>query len=258
MYQWLDRGTYQALQHYFSDSDLKLSTTGTLVANDMSAKITKSGDTTAKIRVGWRVVGTYIPAGTTVLSITDTDDFELSKPATASGTVQTMDFYSNYYFEDDSCDTTSGDATMTMTNTALLAVDMYVSGYGIPYGAQIDSITSGTQAELTMSAEETLTNTNFVFSMLTEEELNCYYAEVEFARYEFLEMHARKKLYHRKAESESISEGGITHSTSGVIGVKMSSREFLDRAKLYISRAGLDINTRVMRGNSYFWETQRQ
>lgn len=58
-----------------------------------------------------------------------------------------------------SCDTTSGDATVTCTSTASLRKNMYVTGTGIPANARILSITNATTFELNANATATATST---------------------------------------------------------------------------------------------------
>jgi len=65
---------------------------------------------------------------------------------------------------DSTCDTTNGDATVTMDSTAELVVGMSVSGTGIPSGATISSITNSTTFELSVNATATNTNTTLTFS----------------------------------------------------------------------------------------------
>lgn len=69
----------------------------------------------------------------------------------------------NPNFTDSTCDTTSGDATVTMDDTSELFVSMSVSGTGIPSGATISSITNSTTFELSANATASNTNTTLVF-----------------------------------------------------------------------------------------------
>ena len=67
-------------------------------------------------------------------------------------------------FSDATCDTTSGDATVTMDSTALLKVGMRVSGTGMPALATVSSITNATTFELSANATASNTNTTLTFT----------------------------------------------------------------------------------------------
>jgi len=159
-------------------------------------------------------------------------------------------------FSDATVDTTINSTTVTMDSTTNVVDDMYVSGYGVA-SIQVESVTNSTTFELVSAAGKTANNVTMLFSALSEEEENVYWAEINFGRYEFLELLARKKLYHRKAASESISEGGTTHSTSGLIGSKMASREFLMIAKNLMKMGGYSIEEKLQRGNSMHYNRVR-
>src|SRR5581483_1502309 len=98
--------------------------------NRTSGNVTISGlSSTASIVTGLPVSGTGIPGGATVASIVDGTTITISAPATSSGT-NTVTFPST---------TITG-----LSTTADLAVDMLVTGLGIPSGATIASILNGT------------------------------------------------------------------------------------------------------------------
>ena len=71
--------------------------------------------------------------------------------------------YSSRTFTDATCDTTSGDATVTMDSTASIEAGMSVTGTGVPAGATVLSITDGTTFELSANANATNTNQTFTF-----------------------------------------------------------------------------------------------
>ena len=202
----------------------------------------------------------------------DTDyDFEtdISKAATnamykwmfkylSRSTYENLKYLDRNYFEDSTVDITDNDKTVTMDSTTNLVEDMYLSGYGIPDGCQVDSIANSTEFEITNYATETATNVTILFSELSEEELNIYYAELNFIRYEFFEIWARKQLFKRKAARESISENQVTRTTSGPIGSKMAAREYLRLAKWYMANAGYKAPLQLQRGDSFFYKQVRE
>ena len=65
---------------------------------------------------------------------------------------------------DNTCDTTSGDATITMDSTSAIAVEMNVSGTGIPANTRVSSITNSTTFELTNKATASNSNTTLTFT----------------------------------------------------------------------------------------------
>ena len=64
------------------------------------------------------------------------------------------------YFTDATCDLTIGDLTVEMDSTSSIAAGMAVLGDGIPAGATVDSITDGTDFELSTDKEPTITQEN--------------------------------------------------------------------------------------------------
>ena len=71
--------------------------------------------------------------------------------------------YSSRTFTNATCDTTSGDATVTMDDTANIEAGMSVTGTGVPAGATVLSITDGTTFELSANATATNSNQTFTF-----------------------------------------------------------------------------------------------
>ena len=67
-------------------------------------------------------------------------------------------------FTDATCDTTSGDANVTMNNTILIRVGMKVTGTGIPNETYVSSISSATNIVLSQNATATNTNVTLTFS----------------------------------------------------------------------------------------------
>ena len=65
---------------------------------------------------------------------------------------------------DGTCDTTSGDATVTMDSTASIAAGWTVSGTGITEGTTVSSITNSTTFELSANATASNTNTTLTFT----------------------------------------------------------------------------------------------
>ena len=66
-------------------------------------------------------------------------------------------------FTDATCDTTSGDATVTHDANARIYPGLPVSGTGIPAGAYVSSLNSSTSFELSAAATATNTNTTLTF-----------------------------------------------------------------------------------------------
>ena len=71
--------------------------------------------------------------------------------------------YSSRTFTDATCDTTNGDATVTMNDTGNLEAGMSVTGAGIPAGTTVASITDGTTFELSANATADQTNVTLTF-----------------------------------------------------------------------------------------------
>jgi hypothetical protein len=141
-----------------------------------------AGGTTGMV-VGMGITGTGIPAGATVASITDANTFVLSTAATATNTAQTFladrkvtnlltVFGGGVTSENRSITgsqtqiapnalalaagaTTSGSPNVTVTSTAGLLPGMAVYGAGIPAGATVSSVTSGTAFVLSTNATAT-------------------------------------------------------------------------------------------------------
>jgi len=82
-------------------------------------------------------------------------------PTSPSFTLVTLPYPSS---TDATCDTTSGDATVTMDSTSAISTEMNVSGTGIPVNTRVDSVTNSTTFELTSKATASNTNTTLTFS----------------------------------------------------------------------------------------------
>ena len=65
---------------------------------------------------------------------------------------------------DATCDTTSGDATVTMDSTSVISAEMNISGTGIPANTRVLSITNSTTFEMTKNATASNTNTTLTFT----------------------------------------------------------------------------------------------
>ena len=65
---------------------------------------------------------------------------------------------------DATCDTTDGDATVTMDSTANIEVGFSVSGAGVQAGSVVQSITNSTTFELSKNATATNSNQTFTFT----------------------------------------------------------------------------------------------
>lgn len=78
-------------------------------------------------------------------------------------------------------------------------------------------------------------------------ENHIYQAEVYMICSMFLSLHDRKELFKRKAANESVSEGNVTHSTSGPTGKAMASSFYYTKAMKELSTAGYDTVIRLGR-----------
>ena len=124
--------------------------------------------------VGAAVVGAGIPEGAVIASVTDADTVELSIPANASDTdveVTIVRDLAKLLDNPEVLDqlvadmtrsvadgvTTDTDETVTSATAAFVAADLgaKVTGDGIPAGATIASVTSGTEVELSVAATAT-------------------------------------------------------------------------------------------------------
>ena len=65
---------------------------------------------------------------------------------------------------DATCDTTSGDATVSMDSTSAISAEMNISGTGIPANTKVLSITNSTTFEMTKNATASNTNTTLTFT----------------------------------------------------------------------------------------------
>lgn len=153
--------TGQALTAYGTTPDstgaVLLLSNGTTISGN--ASITCAS--TASLQVGMLLYGAGIPAGTTVVSITNSTTFVASAAPTAAGaglalaaiaatadTTGYSDLLSN-------AATTSGSTTVTCDSTAGLAAGMNIWGPGIPASATIASISTTNTTTLTLSAAAT-------------------------------------------------------------------------------------------------------
>jgi len=82
-------------------------------------------------------------------------------PTSPSFTLVTLPYPSS---TDSTCDTTSGDATVTMDSTSAISAEMNVSGTGITVNTRVDSVTNSTTFELTNKATASNTNTTLTFT----------------------------------------------------------------------------------------------
>jgi len=65
---------------------------------------------------------------------------------------------------DATCDTSSGDATVTMDSTSAILVGMNISGTGIPANTRVLSVTNSTNFEMINNATASNTNTTLTFT----------------------------------------------------------------------------------------------
>ena len=99
------------------------------------------------------VTGTSIPAGTTITAVSGTT-VQLSNPTTGTASTQQLNFGATLNFARlgtylaMAANTTLNGSTVTVNNTTGLVVGMSVSGAGIPPGALIGTIPSGTTITL--------------------------------------------------------------------------------------------------------------
>ena len=133
-----------------------VATTGTLTLNPAisfatTALTAANGSTitvasTAGLVIGMPVTGTGIPAGDTIATIPNATTFTLTNPSTAgvaSGAALTYTLLPTVTFATTALTAVNG-STITVASTVGLAAGMPVSGTGIPAGATIAAITSGT------------------------------------------------------------------------------------------------------------------
>ena len=76
-------------------------------------------------------------------------------------TLVTLPFPSS---SDATCDTSSGDATVTMDSTSAILAGMNVSGAGIPANTRVLSVTNSTNFEMINKATASNTNTTLTFT----------------------------------------------------------------------------------------------
>ena len=76
-------------------------------------------------------------------------------------TLVTLPFPSS---SDATCDTSSGDATVTMDSTSAILAGMNISGTGIPANTRVLSVTNSTNFEMINNATASNTNTTLTFT----------------------------------------------------------------------------------------------
>jgi hypothetical protein len=112
---------------------------------------------------GTLLFGTGIPAGTTVVSVTNSTSFVASAPASATNTGLTLAAIaastdtSGYRKVLTNGATTAGSTTVTVDSTAGLAAGMNIFGPGIPNGTTIASISTANTTTLTLSGAASVT-----------------------------------------------------------------------------------------------------
>jgi len=130
--------------------------TGTTAAGN--ATVTLTGlNTTAGLAPGMAITGQNIPGDTRILQILSATQFTLTNNALAAGAGAILRS-GGFSFTSDPTNlaaTTNGQPVVTVTTTDGLVPGMLVYGPGIPAGASILSIISGTQFDLTANATAT-------------------------------------------------------------------------------------------------------
>lgn len=118
---------------------------------------------TTNLQTGMLLYGNGIPAGTTIVSVTNSTTFVASAPPTAAATGLTLAAIaattdsSGYSEILSNATTTSGSTTVTCDSTAGLAAGMSIWGPGIPASATISSISTTNSTTLTLSTAATTT-----------------------------------------------------------------------------------------------------
>jgi hypothetical protein len=74
-----------------------------------------------------------------------------------------------------------------------------------------------------------------------------YQAEICFICFCFLSLHDRKELYKRKAAQESISQDGVTRSSSGPTGKAMAADAYYTKGLQNLRDAGYQMGIRLGR-----------
>ena len=123
---------------------------------------------TANWQAGWNVSGQLIPSGTTILSVDSPTQVHLSANATGGiWTALTLTF-------NGTGNTLSGSNVITgIASTAGWQTGWAIAGPGIPSGATIGSIDSGSQIKISANATATATGTSFTFTFRTQPS-SCY------------------------------------------------------------------------------------
>lgn len=118
---------------------------------------------TASLSAGMAVSGTGIPANTIIASKDSATQITLSRAATATGT-NALRFGLTANSTQKTGNTTSGNPAVTMASTLGLVGGMRVMGAGIPAGATIAAVNSGTQITLSANATATASGVTLVFT----------------------------------------------------------------------------------------------
>lgn len=100
---------------------------------------------------GMGIVGTNMPIGAVITSVTNATSFQISIPATVASTAVAQ-IAGIYPLTLTNCTTTVGSANVTCSSTAGLSASMEVTGNGIAPGTVVASITSPTVFVLTSPA----------------------------------------------------------------------------------------------------------
>ena len=135
--------------------------------NEFGGTLTKNSPvvsnilSTAAFETGWSVTGTSIPANTNILSIDSSTQIHLSQNATSNSVGEVLSFGAS-----STGNTTSGSAIITgIPSTAGFGVGWDVSGNGIPDGATISSVDSGSQIHISSKATATATGVALTFGI---------------------------------------------------------------------------------------------
>jgi hypothetical protein len=133
--------------------------TVTATTSNGSKSVTNVSPGTSSLAAGMSITGTGIPSNTTIASITNGTQLQLSKNATSSGSGRTLTATGG------SATTTNGSKTVTFAqapSTALTA-GMVVTGNGIPSNTAIQTVNSSTQITLCNAATATASNVSLSF-----------------------------------------------------------------------------------------------
>ena len=145
----VSRTTYSDLFAAVTDTQDGTTSSGTAI-------ITALTDT-SQMRVGMAVEGSGVPASSFIVSVDSATQITINANATANATVP-LTFFAVSYVDEQSGTMTSGSAIVTaLTDTSAMETGMFVQGSGVPAGAKILTVDSGTQ--ITLDANATFTGT---------------------------------------------------------------------------------------------------